>query len=269
MVLATTLVGFYLGSHGGPDYVLLLHTLAGTFLAASGTMALNEFLERDTDSLMARTRMRPLPSGRVAPSEALIFGAAEAAGGIVYLALNATLLSSLVTALITATYLFLYTPLKKKTCLCSIVGAFPGALPPVIGWAAATGEISTGAWVLFSILFLWQIPHTLAIAKVYHEDYAQAGIRLLPVLDPEGYSTERQVASYCLALLTAGLLPTLVGMAGWLYFLAALILGMGFLAYGLAMAFSPGLGSARRLLFASLIYLPVLLIVMAVDKVGV
>lgn len=267
MVLATTLVGFYLGSQGTQDYVRLLHTLLGTALAGGGTLALNQLIEREADAKMQRTRMRPLPDGRVQPLDALVFGALITIVGLAYLTLTVNFLSALVTTVIVVSYLFAYTPLKQKTSLCSIVGAVPGALPPVIGWAAARDAISAEAWVLFAIMFLWQMPHSLAIGWLYRDDYARAGFRLLPVIDPDGKSTGRQIVSNCLALLGVGLLPTLTGFAGTWYFFASLVLGAIFLWYGVRLAVSCSQVAARRLLFASLIYLPVLLAVMALDKV--
>ncbi|MBI2155181.1 MAG: protoheme IX farnesyltransferase [Candidatus Rokubacteria bacterium] len=267
MVLVTTVVGYYLGSAGAADYLRLLHTLIGTALAAAGTLALNQFLEREVDALMERTRLRPLPDGRLQPIEALVFGALITTAGVLYLALVVGLLCGLVTAATVALYLFAYTPLKLKTPLCVVVGAIPGALPPVTGWVAAQGELGVGAWVLFGILFLWQLPHTLAIARLYREDYARAGIRLLPVVDPDGTSTERQIVTGCSALLAVGLLPTLIGLTGPVYFFGALSLGVGFLGCGMAQAVSRTVPAARRLLFASLLYLPTLLALMAFDKI--
>jgi protoheme IX farnesyltransferase len=267
MVLLTTFVGFYLGSRGTPDYTALLHTLIGTGLAAAGTLALNQFLEREVDAQMERTRLRPLPDGRLQPTEALAFGAVITAAGLLYLAISVNALSGLVAGTIVSSYLFLYTPLKRKSALCSIVGAIPGALPPVIGWAAARGGIGLEAWVLFAIMFLWQLPHTLAIARLYRDDYARAGIRLLPVIDRDGRSTTRQIVSNCLALLAVGLLPTLIGFTGSVYFLGALGLGIGLLSCGVALARSRSTADARRLVFASLVYLPTLLVLMALDKV--
>jgi len=267
MVLATTFVGFYLGTSGGPDYGRLLHTLFGTALAAGGTIALNQYLERDVDARMERTRLRPLPDGRLQPREALIFGAAITAGGVLYLTLGVNLLSGLVTATSVGSYLCLYTPLKRKSPLSTLVGAIPGALPPVIGWAAARGELPVEAWVLFAILFLWQIPHSLAIARLYRDDYARAGIRLLPVIDPEGRNIRGPIVSHCSALLIVGLLPKAVGLAGAVYFFGALALGIAFLWCGISLAISRSAKAARRLLHASLVYLPLLLLLMALDKV--
>ncbi len=267
MVLVTTAVGFYLGSPGRPDLLRLLHTLLGTALAAAGTIALNQYLEREGDALMERTRLRPLPAGRLDPTAALAFGVGITAGGLVYLALLVGAPSALVAAVTAGSYLFLYTPLKRRSTLCTFAGAISGALPPVIGWVAARGAFGAGAWILFAILFLWQIPHSLAIARVYREDYARAGIRLLPVVEPDGASTGRHVTNHCLALLAVGLLPTLVGIAGSLYFVAAFGLGAAFLGCGIALARSPSLEAARRLVFVSLVYLPAVLLLMAVDKV--
>ena len=216
---------------------------------------------------MYRTRLRPLPDGRLQPIDALVFGALITAGGVVYLTVMVNALSALLTATIVVSYLFAYTPLKQKTSLCSLVGAIPGALPPVIGWAAARATLSIEAWILFTIMFLWQMPHSLAIGWLYRDDYARAGFRLLPVVDPDGKSTGRQIVSNCLALLAVGLIPTLIGFAGLTYFFVALVLGSVFLWYGVSLALSCSQAAARRLLFASLVYLPVLLAVMAFDKV--
>ena len=267
MVLITTFVGYYLGSDSAPGYSRLVATLIGTALASGGTLALNQFLERSSDALMERTRRRPLPDGRIQPAEALLFGAAAVAAGLVVLAAAVNGVSAWVTAAIVASYLLVYTPLKRKSSLCGIIGAVPGALPPVIGWTAASGEFDVGAWVLFAILFLWQIPHTLAIAWIYRDDFSRAGIRFLPIVEPDGRSTGRQIIEHCLALLAVSLLPTLIGIAGALYFIAALALGSGLLAYGIGLAATRTPAAARRLLFASLIYLPALLVVMALDRI--
>jgi heme o synthase len=267
MVLVTTFVGFYVGSEKIPDYLRLVQTLLGTALAAGGTLALNQYLERDTDVKMERTRHRPLPDGRVQPREAVWFGTAITIAGLAYLALSVNIESAWVTASITLSYLFFYTPLKCRSSLCMLVGAVPGALPPVIGWVAARGEFQVDAGVLFAIMFLWQVPHTLAIARLYRDDFAKAGIQFLPVIEPDGASTNRQVISHCAALLAVSLLPTLLGFAGAIYFAAAFVLGIGFLASGIGLAMESTTHGARRLLFASLIYLPVLLLMMALDRV--
>ena len=267
MILVTTVVGYYVGLTGAPDYARLVHLLLGTALAAGGTLALNMYWEREVDGLMERTRLRPLPDGRLAPLEALLFGAAVTCAGLVYLAALVSLAAAAVTAATFALYLFAYTPLKLRTPLCTLVGAVPGALPPVTGWVAAREELGVGAWVLFAIMFLWQLPHTLAIGRLYRDDYARAGVRLLPVIDAQGSSTERQIMTGSLALLAASLLPTLVGLAGGVYFAGALALGVGFATLGAWQAAVPSLGGARRVLYASLLYLPALLALLAFDKV--
>jgi heme o synthase len=268
LVLVTTGVGYYLGSAGRPLLLPLVWTLAGTGLAAAGTLALNQYMERDVDARMERTRHRPLPEGRVRPDQALVLGLGLLATGLAVLAGRANPLAALVTAGIAATYLLLYTPLKPVTSLCSIVGAVPGALPPVVGWAAARGTLGIEPCILFAIMFLWQIPHSLAIGRMYRDDYARGGIRVLPVVDRDGWSTGTQVVSNCLALVPVALLPTLVGLAGSLYFLVALVLGIGFLWSAIGLARTGSAADARRLLLASLVYLPVLLAVMALDKLA-
>jgi len=266
MVLVTTAVGFHLGSVGSPVFLRLLYTLAGTALAAAGTLALNQYMERDVDARMERTRHRPLPEGRVHPGEALGLGCALLVAGVALLALAVEPLAAVVTAAIAIIYLLLYTPLKRVSSLCSLVGAIPGALPPVAGWAAARGALGLEPWVLFAIMFFWQIPHSLAIARLYREDYARAGIRLLPVVDRDGPSTGTHVVAHCLALVPVGLLPTLIGLAGPAYFLVALAAGLAFLWSGIMLARGRSAADARRLMVASLVYLPVLLGVMALDK---
>jgi len=266
MVVVTTLVGYYAGLTGPADWARLLHLAIGTVLAAGGTLALNQYWEREVDGRMDRTRTRPLPDGRLVPVEALVFGTALTALGVAYLAAFVGVAPAAVTLATFALYLFAYTPLKLRTALCTIVGAIPGALPPVTGWVAARDDAGAGAWVLFGILFLWQLPHTLAIARLYRDDYARAGVRLLPVIDPDGTSTERQIVTGCLALLGVSLLPTLIGLAGGVYFAGALALGLGFVALGARQALAPSLSGARRVLFASLLYLPALLTLLALDK---
>jgi heme o synthase len=268
MVVLTTLVGYYLGAVAELDYLRLLHLLLGTALAAGGTLALNQFLERDVDARMLRTRMRPLPDGRLQPGEAAAFGSLVTFGGLAYLLVAVGPGATAITAATAALYLGVYTPLKQVSPLCTVLGAIPGALPPVAGWVAATGELGVGAGVLFAILFLWQLPHTLAIARLYRDDYARAGIRVLPVVDPDGGSTERQIVTGCLALHAAALLPTLVGLTGGVYFFGALVLGALFLVAGTAQALRPSVPAARRVVIASIVYLPLLLALMALDKVG-
>jgi protoheme IX farnesyltransferase len=266
MVLVTTLVGYYMGLTNAPDYVRMLHLALGTLLAAGGTLALNQYWERDVDARMERTRLRPLPDGRLAPLEALALGTGLTVAGVAYLAAFVNGHAALVTGSIVVLYLFAYTPLKLRTALCTVVGAVPGALPPVTGWVAAREDFTLGAWVLFGMLFLWQLPHTLAIARLYRDDYARAGVQVLPVVDA-GSSTERQIVTASLALLAVSLLPTLIGLAGPVYFAGALLLGVGLTVLGARQALEPSAAAARRVLLASLLYLPAVLALLALDKV--
>jgi len=266
MVLVTTGVGFHLASIGSPDPPLFLHTMLGTALAAAGVMTLNQFLERDVDARMARTCSRPIPVGRVQPAEALALGVALAAAGIACLGIFVSWKSAVVTAIAAVSYLFVYTPLKGFSPLCVLVGAVPGALPPVIGWVAARGEFGFAAWILFAILFLWQLPHTLAIALLHRADYASAGLHFLPGgQSGRAYAGGQAVAS-CGALMTVGLLPALLGMTGSLYLFGASILGAGLLACGVCLALRGSAADARRLMLATLVYLPVLFSLLAIDK---
>jgi len=267
MVLVTTLVGYHAGLTGSADYLRVIHLLIGTLLAAGGTLALNQCWERDLDAQMNRTRTRPLPAGRLQPLEAWLFGVALTGLGTAYLAALVGPLVALVTMLTTILYLFAYTPLKPRTPLCTLVGAVPGALPPVAGWAAARGDVTLGAWVLFGVLFLWQLPHTLSIARLYRDDYARGGVRVLPVTDPDGTSTERQIVLGCLALLSVSLVPAVIGWTGAIYFVGALVLGLAFAAVGVVHALAPSPRAARHVLLASLLYLPLLLGLLAFDRI--
>ena len=268
MVLVTTAVGYRLGSVGTSDWVRLLQTLVGTALAAAGTLALNQYLERGSDGLMRRTQRRALPSGRLTASEALVFGILATLVGLGYLAVVVGVLAAGVTLATSGIYLFLYTPLKRLTPLSTLVGAISGALPPLTGWAAARGELGSGGWILVAIVFLWQVPHTLAIGRLYQEDYARAGIRILPVVDPEGRSTERQIVVGSLALWAVALLPSLVGLTGSRYFFGAVALGGVFLACGIVHALGPSRASARQVVLASVLHLPLLFALMAFDALG-
>jgi protoheme IX farnesyltransferase len=267
MVLVTTLMGYDVALTGPADYLRMIHLLIGSLLAAGGTLALNQYRERDLDARMDRTRARPLPAGRLQPLEAWLFGVALTLVGTAYLAALVNPLVALVTLATTILYLFAYTPLKRRTPLCTLVGAVAGALPPVAGWAAARGDVAPGAWVLFAILFLWQLPHTLAIARLYRDDYARAGVRVLPVVDPDGASTERQVVLACVALVSVSLLPAVAGWTGPIYLAGALVLGLAFSAVGVEQALVPSPRAARHVLLASLIYLPLLLGLMAFDRI--
>lgn len=266
LVLASTLVGFYLGARGALDWMLLVHALVGTGLVAGGTGAFNQLLEREDDARMRRTAGRPLPARRLEPAAALRYAALLSAGGILYLALLVNGLASLLAFATWASYLFLYTPLKKRTTWCTAVGAFPGAMPPLIGWAAARGTLDPQAWVLYAILFLWQFPHFLSIAWMYREDYARGGIVMLPVVDPSGTATGRQIVAYAMALLPVGVLPTFLGMAGPVYFLGALLLSLGYLWFSIRAARSHSNLHAKHLLHASVAYLPLLFALLMLDK---
>jgi protoheme IX farnesyltransferase len=266
LVVATTAFGFYVGGRNTVDPVLLFHTLLGTTLVASGTSAYNMYLERESDAKMERTRRRPLPEGRLQPVQALAFATALSVGGILYLAARVNLLTALLAVCTLASYLFLYTPMKRWSPLCTLVGAVPGALPPLGGWAAATGTLDAGGWALFAILFLWQLPHSLAIAWMYKEDYARGGFRLLPVVDPEGGSTVRQIVGNALALVPVSLTPVLLGVTGIWYFYGAILLGAVLVASCLRMARTRSRVHARGILLFSVLYLPALLLLMAVDR---
>jgi protoheme IX farnesyltransferase len=266
MILAATLTGFYLGSVGRLDLRLALSLIIGTAMAAGGTLALNQYLERDLDARMERTRTRPLPAGNLYPSEALWFGAALIVAGFAYLYFAVGVVATAVTAAITLSYLVAYTPLKRVSSLCTVVGAVPGALPPVAGWAAARGTLDPPAWVLFAIIYLWQLPHTLAIAQLYRADFQRAGIHLLATDDPDGGATARQMIINTLALMAVALLPALLHFAGLTYFVVAIALGLLMLGSTIQFASKPGAAAARRVLMASLIYLPLLLLVMVLDK---
>jgi heme o synthase len=257
LVVATTLAGYYLGADGF-DPALLASTVVGTGLVAGGAAAFNEILERDTDALMRRTRTRPLPGGRMRVSTAVWFAFALSVGGLALLAAGANGLAAGVAAVTVVSYALIYTPLKAKTSLSTLVGGVPGALPPMIGWAAATHTLSIQAWVLFAIVFLWQMPHFLAIAWLCREDYARAGLPMLPVVEPDGRSTAQQVVLYASVLVPVSLAATLVGLAGRAYFGGALVLGLGFLVFAVRFARERTNGNARRLFLASISYLPLL-----------
>ncbi|MFQ5629025.1 MAG: heme o synthase [bacterium] len=267
LVVLTVIAGYYLGAKGSLDLIILLHAAIGTMLVAGGTSALNQLIEIEIDAKMKRTMRRPLPAGRMAPSHALIFGTIISFFGIIHLTWFVNALTGLLATLTLVTYVFFYTPLKRKSSLSTLVGAVPGALPPVGGWAAARGEVGLEAWVLFAILFLWQIPHFLAIAWLYREDYARGGLQVLPVTDSKGFSTSRHIIANTAALLTVSLLPTFVGLAGMTYFIGAIMLGALFLLAGIRVAVLRSNKSAKNLLLASVFYLPILFFLMSFDKV--
>ena len=267
LVLLTTLVGFYIGYPGALDLLRLLHTMLGTALVASGAAALNQWLERDYDAMMRRTEDRPLPSGRLQPGTVLILGGACGGIGLIYLAVAVNLLTSLLGAITLGSYLFIYTPLKRVTTLNTIVGAIPGALPPLMGWAAARDNIGGGGWSLFAILFFWQLPHFLAIAWIYREQYERAGFVMLPVVDPAGERTGRQAVSHTLGLLPMSLCPFLFHLAGPVYLWGALALGMAYLWFAIQFSRHLTIPRARQLFFVSILYLPLLLGLMVFDKI--
>jgi protoheme IX farnesyltransferase len=266
LVLFTVAAGGLLASRGTPDVAVLVHTLLGTALVAAGASALNQLLERHSDALMRRTENRPLPAARLQPAEVAFFGVALGLAGITYLVVALPHpLAALVAAFTYLSYVFLYTPLKRRTPLNTLVGAVPGALPPVIGWTAVRGSVGPESAALFLILFLWQVPHFLAIAWIYRDDYARAGLRMLPVTDRHGVRTGRQMVSYCLVLVPASLLPAVVGLAGPIYWAGAVLLGAWFLSRAIGFVRRGSVEQARRVLRASLIYLPALLALMLVD----
>ena len=274
LVLLTTFVGFYMGERGPLDFALMFHALAGTALVAAGAAALNQLLEREYDAKMRRTQHRPLPAGHLEPATVMIFGGVCATAGLVYLALAVNLLTSVIGAVTLVSYLFIYTPLKRVTWLNTAVGAAPGALPPLMGWTAARGELTGEGWALFAILALWQMPHFMAIAWIYRADYAKAGFKMLPVVDPDGCRTGQQAVSHALALLFVSLCPFVFKMAGEFYLAGALVLGAGYLWFAVQFLRQLRLGRAeltlvraRQLFLASIIYLPLLLAVMVWDKV--
>jgi protoheme IX farnesyltransferase len=258
MVVVTALVGFVTATPGSAWGPLLAAALAGTALVAAGASALNQVMERDTDALMLRTRERPLPAGRVGVAEARAFGALLSGTGVALLLWRCGPLAAVVALATWSSYLFAYTPLKRRTPLATLVGAVPGALPPVIGWAAARGRLEPGAFILFAIVFLWQVPHFLAIAWLYRDDYARGGFPMLPVLDREGSFTARQAVVHSLSLLVVSLAPAVAGLAGAAYVAGALLLGAGLTLFALRLARSRDLVSARGLFLASVLYLPAL-----------
>ena len=266
LILVCTGTGFYFGQHGSWTLLALFHTLMGTALMASGTAALNQWLERDADGKMRRTRGRPIPAGQIPPVNALIFGVTVSAAGFVELAWGANALTAELGLLTLLSYLFLYTPLKQRSPICTAVGAIPGAMPPLIGYAGASGLLSWDALALFAILFLWQFPHFYAIAWMYREDYARGGIRMLPVVKPDGAATARQIVIGSLLLIPVSLIPRFLGMAGAIYFTGAIILGLGFLYFATRASLDLSNPRARNVLLASVTYLPALLALMVLDR---
>ncbi len=266
LVLLTTLVGFYLGAHAPMDYGLMIRALLGTALLASGAAALNQLFECHQDAQMLRTSTRPLPSGRLRPETVLTFGVACAMGGLLWLALLVNPLTALLGAITLCAYLFVYTPLKRVTWMNTLVGAIPGALPPVMGWTAARGELSVEGWALFAIVACWQLPHFFAIAWLYREDYALAGFKMLPSVDPDGRRTANQSVAYTLALLAVSVFPFMLNLTGPAYLASALVLGGAYLACAIQFARRITETRARQMFFASIVYLPLLLAALTLDK---
>ena len=266
LVLLTTLVGFHLGSPHRLDLLLLLNTLIGTALAAAGASALNQYLERVEDGLMRRTEGRPLPAGRLDPLHALVFGCLSGIAGILHLCWTVNGVAAGLVAMTLLSYLFAYTPLKRRSTFCTLVGALPGALPPLVGWAAADGTIGAGGVILFGIVFVWQMPHALAIACLYREDYERGGFVLLPGGERGVAVAGRLIVAHSMVLVPVSLLPTLWGYAGNAYFAGALILGIALLAMALPVAVEASAQAARRMLLASVAYLPALLALLALDR---
>jgi len=267
LVVASSLAGYVMGGGEISNAPRVILTVLGTALVAGGASAFNQVMERSTDALMRRTRSRPLPDGRLQPGESLVFAALASITGLVILGAGVNPISAVVALTTLLTYVLVYTPLKRRSSLATVIGAIPGALPPVIGWTAARGELSQGAWVLFGIVFLWQMPHFLSIAWIYREDYARAGFPMLPVVEPAGHSTARQATFYCAALLPVSMAPTLIGLTNTVYFVAAFVLGLLFLALTLKFARTRAVPDARRLFFGSIIYLPILWILMIAGRV--
>jgi protoheme IX farnesyltransferase len=273
LILMSTGIGYFFGlSRGSFDWrawsswQTLLLTILGTGLIASGAAAMNQWYEREADTKMRRTALRPLADGRLLANRALVFSIVIALLGFAILVLGVNLLSGLLGMFTLGSYVFVYTPMKQRSSLSTVVGALPGAMPPMIGYAAASGHLTFEAWTLFAILFIWQFPHFLAIAWMYREDYSRAGIRMLPVVDPDGHSTSRQIVAYASTLIPVSLFPTLIGMTGKIYLIGALLLGGWFLYCGVRVMFDRTILRARRVLLASVIYLPLIYGLMLFDR---
>lgn len=266
LLVLTSAAGFYLGSSGTFDLILFVNFIIATTLLAFGVATLNQYWERDLDGLMQRTAARPLPTGRVAPVEALVFGIAQVVIAELYLLLAVNALTALLGLVVIVGYVFVYTPLKTRTTASTAIGALPGALPPLMGWTAATGEITLAAWALFTIQFLWQFPHFMAIAWMYRADYAKAGILMLPVVEPEGRLTGRQIVMFAIMLFPVSLAPYFLGLSGWIYLVGAVVLGLWFAWVSLQAAVAKTDKRARMVLLVSVIYLPVLFILMVANK---
>jgi len=266
MVLLTAGIGMLLAAPGMLPFELIVATLSGTWLVAAGSASLNHAYEHQLDSKMERTANRPVAAGRMSAATAVIFGLILGSGGLALLAWKVNLISAILGAVAFVSYVVIYTPLKMRSSLSTVVGAVPGALPPMMGWTAVTGEIQPGAWALFGILFLWQMPHFLAIAWMCREDYARAGFPMLPVVQPEGHSTALQMVLYSVALIPVSLAPTALGLAGWGYFCGALAVGLLYLWASIDFSKRRTDEAARRVLMVSVVYLPAVLGVLAIDR---
>ena len=266
LVVATSAAGYYLGGRGSTDVMAMTQAVAGTALAAGGAAVLNQLYERETDALMRRTRLRPLPDGRVAPADARIFGIALSLAGLLLLAARANWLAAGLALATILVYLIVYTPMKRRTPLSTLVGAVPGALPVLIGWTASHGSVALGGATLFTIVFLWQIPHFMAIAWLYRDDYGKAGFPMLPVIDPQGRRAGRQAVRYAAALVPVSLAPTFAGISGTVYFVSALVLGLALLVLAVRFAATRNDRAARALFLGSITYLPLLWIVMIAGR---
>jgi protoheme IX farnesyltransferase len=266
LILMSTAIGYYFGQRGSFEIWVLFHTLMGTALLASGTATLNQWYERDADARMRRTQSRPLPAGRVSAASAFLFGLGLIVAGEMQLGLGVNALSAWLGLFTVASYLLLYTPMKQRTWWSTTVGAFPGAMPPLIGFAAANGSLTLEAWILFAIIFLWQFPHFYAIAWMYREDYGRAGIQMLPVVEPDGVSTARQIVGFSLVLIPVSLMPSFLEMTGPWYLAAALVLGGLFLRAAVKVARDRTILNARGVLKASVIYLPLLYAALIADR---
>jgi protoheme IX farnesyltransferase len=266
LILICTAVGYFFGSPNSFHLALFVHVLLGTALMASGTAALNQWYEADSDAKMHRTSKRPIPAGRIKRIDGLLFGVVLSIAGFADLWFGTNALAAGLGLFTLATYIFLYTPLKRRSAVCTTVGALPGAMPPLIGYAAASGRLDTWAFALFLILFVWQFPHFYAIAWMYREDYARGGIRMLPVIEPDGESTAKRIVAFSILLIPISLVPRLLGMTGSIYAAAAVVVGMGLIYIGMRLGRERTCARARHVLLASVLYLPIVLAVMVIDR---
>ena len=262
MLVLTSAAGFYLGSQGNFDFLLFINSIIGITLLAFGVATLNQFIERRTDALMERTAKRPIPTQKVTPAEALVFGLILTVSAEIYLAFLVNALTAVLGLIVIVGYVLLYTPLKTKTSASTAIGAIPGAMPPLMGWTSSANEITLGAWVLFALLFLWQFPHFLAIAWMYKEQYRKAGILMLPVVEPEGRLTAIQIVTFTVMLIPISLAPFFIGVAGMVYLVGASILGLWFLISSIQTARAKSVEKARKLLLVSVLYLPIIFALM-------